>query len=84
MSTPYQSHRAQIHTKRNPQQNRKEKNVRQPHLIVDLLGSERLLLPDHPGGHEGHDGAVAEVAEHHREQERKRDDGVRRCRGAPT
>ena len=47
-------------------------------LIVNFLGSEWFLLPNHPGGHQGHDDAVAEVAEHDSEQERERDDGVRR------
>lgn len=48
-----------------------------------VTGSSPLLLflrQHHPQGEETHDRAVAEVAEHHGEQEGERDDGVRGCR----
>lgn len=48
-----------------------------------VTGSSLLLLflrQHHPQGEETHDRAVAEVAEHHGEQEGERDDGVRGCR----
>lgn len=51
----------------------------QTDLAVDLLGLQRLLLVAHPEAEGGHERAVAEVTEHHREQERERYYSVRRC-----
>jgi hypothetical protein len=48
------------------------------HDLVALEAELELsLAQDHEQGEEEHDEAVARVAEHHREQERKRDDGER-------
>lgn len=49
------------------------------YLAVDLLSLQRLLLVAHPEAECSHDGAVAQVAEHHREQERERYYRVRSC-----
>lgn len=48
-------------------------------LVLGSSGGELPLEHHHPERHQEHDQSVARVAEHHREQERKRDDRVRRC-----
>ena len=50
------------------------------YLVVDLLGSQLLLAEHKEEREEKHDHPVTHVAEHDREQERKRYDGVRSCK----
>lgn len=50
-----------------------------PDFVVRFFGGEFFLLAAHPAAEQRHDDAVPEVAEHHREQERERNDGVQSC-----
>lgn len=51
-----------------------EENV--PDFVGGFFGAKRTLVDDHPGGEQRENDAVTQIAEHHSEQDRERDDGV--------